>query len=241
MSRPAVVCVHGLGGTPHSVLPLTAAAHAAGYTTVAPRLPGHGTNPDDLVDIDWSDWRHALDDLLDELSPRANGLVLVGQSMGATLSLQIAATRSDVVGVAAINAIVLPPDPDATEHLEHLISHGRTMQPAGDPDLRDPGAHDSAYAEIPLHALLQLGIGTTLTHELIPHITAPVMVVSSDHDQVVDPANSDALANALVGRVTRLRLGDSGHVAALDFDRDQLCRELLSWLARLTDESASSV
>ena len=26
-----VVCVHGLGGTPHSVLPITAAVHAAGY------------------------------------------------------------------------------------------------------------------------------------------------------------------------------------------------------------------
>lgn len=236
-----MLCLHGLGGTPHSVLPLTAAAHGAGYATVAPMLPGHGSTPADLYGITWSDWVAAVTGFADDLARRCHGIVIVGQSMGATLALQVAASHSHVRGVAAINPLVLPPDPDATEQLEYLLGRGRTMQPAGAPDIRDGTAHDTAYSELPLHSLLQLGIGSATVHELMPALRIPLLIVSSDHDAVVDPANADALGAVAVGPVTRLRLANSGHVAALDLDREQLCRELLTWLVTLTDESAVSV
>jgi esterase/lipase len=76
-------------------------------------------------------------------------------------------------------------------------------------------------------------------------LNVPLLIASSDHDNVVDPANSDALEHSVIaaghGPVARLRLANSGHVAALDFDRELLCKELLTWLANLTDESAASV
>src|SRR5262245_46105805 len=103
MTRLGVLCVHGLGGTPHSVLPLTAAIHGAGYTTVAPRLLGHGGSPEDLIDCEWNDWVSELDEIADDLASRTSSLVIVGQSMGATLALQLAADRTDVRAVAAIN------------------------------------------------------------------------------------------------------------------------------------------
>lgn len=241
MSTIGVLCLHGLGGTPHSVLPLTAAAHGAGYATVAPMLPGHGSTPAHLAEITWSDWLAAVTGVADELARRCHGIAIVGQSMGATLALQVAAAHPHVRGVAAINPLVLPPDPDTTEHLEYLLSRGRTMQPAGPPDIRDRDAHDTAYPELPVRSLLELGIGSAAVHALMPALRIPLLVVSSDHDTVVDPANADALAAAAGGSVTRLRLANSGHVAALDLDREQLCRELLTWLVTLTDESAVSV
>lgn len=238
MSHIGVVVLHGLGGTPHSVLPVTAAVHSAGYATVAPKLPGHGTAPDDLIGRTWDEWLGAASEACDELSARSQGIVVVGQSMGATLALALAASRSDIRGVATINALVLPADPDATEHLEYLIERGRTMQPAGAADLRDPTAHDSSYPDLALTALLALGHGTAAVSTMLEQITVPVFVASSDHDNVVDPANSDQLASRVGGPVTRVRLSNSGHVAALDLDRERLCRELLTWLVDLTDGSA---
>ncbi|HEY4333927.1 MAG TPA: alpha/beta fold hydrolase [Ilumatobacteraceae bacterium] len=237
-----VLCVHGLGGTPHSVLPLTAAVHEAGYPVIALMLPGHGSAPVDLLDHTWIDWRDAVAGAVDSLAARAdvNGVVVVGQSLGATIALAVAATNPHVRGVAAINALVHEADPDATEFLEHLISRGRVMQPAGDVDLRDPHAHDSAYAEVPLRSLLELGAAATAVNALLASITVPVLVVSSDLDRVVDPDNSETLAAGVRGPVTRLYLANSGHVAALDLDRELLCHELLTWLATLTDESAAS-
>ena len=162
---------------------------------------------------------------------------MIGQSLGATLALAAATRRETIIGVAAINALVLPPDPDATEHLHHLIGRGRTMQPAGDPDLRDPHAHDSAYPELPLTALVELGIGAAAVNESMHQIVVPTFIASSAFDGVVDPRNSDVLAAAVRGPVTRLVLANSAHVAALDLDRDRLCAELLTWLADLTDGS----
>jgi carboxylesterase len=242
VSHLGVVVLHGLGGTPHSVLPVTAAVHAAGYMTVAPKLPGHGTSPDDLVGRTWDEWLQAVLQTCDELAARSSaGVAVIGQSMGATLALAAATQRPYIRGVGAINALVGPTDPDATEHLEHLISRGRTMQPAGDPDLRDPHAHDSAYPELALSALVQLARGAAVVHDLLPTISVPVFVASGDHDSTVDPATSDVLAGAVSGPVRRLRLPNSGHVAALDLDRELLCRELLTWLVDLTGGSAAAV
>ena len=245
MTRLGVLCLHGLGGTPHSIMPITAAVHSAGYAVVAPHLAGHGTKPADLLNCTWDQWMQGVLEATDELSHRCSGVVLVGQSMGATLALVTALRRNDVVGVVAINPAVLLPDPDATEHLERLIEKGQTMQPAGHPDLRDPTAHDSAYLELSLRSVLELGRGAALANVAMSHLDIPLLIVSSDHDNVVDPANADALHEAVVaaghGPVTRLRLPNSGHVAALDFDRDLLCRELLTWLAALTDASATPV
>lgn len=239
MNKPGVVCVHGLGGTPHSVLPLTAAVHGAGYDTVAPKLPGHGTTPSDLIGLTWQDWLGAVRAVTDELAARTGAVVLIGQSMGATLALHVALADPAVRAVAAINPLVLPADPDASEHLQHLVSRGRTMQPAGDPDLRDPSAHDSAYPDLALTALIQLAQCADAIHPRLADIRVPLLVVSSDHDNVVDPANADELSVRARGPVTRLRLPNSGHVAALDFDRQLLSHTLLTWLADLTDESAA--
>ena len=236
-----VVCLHGLGGTPHSVLPITAAVHAAGYATVAPTLPGHGTHPDQLVDTSWTEWLDAADATVTELRRRCTAVALIGQSMGGTIALQLATRRDDIVGVAAINPVVAPADPDTVEFYEHLIERGRTMQPAGDADLRDPNAHDTAYAELPVHALLQLMHGGETVAGLAHTIAVPVLLAISAHDNVVDPTSTGDFANSLYAPLTRVGLPRSGHVAALDLDRDLLCRELLTWLADLTDGSAAPV
>ena len=234
-----IVCLHGLGGTPQSIAPLTAALLQAGYTTTAPLLCGHGTTPAKLQGFGWQDWLRDVVRVARSLHAVHDRIVFVGQSMGATLALAASLELPFIAGVAAINAPVLPPDPDATEHLEYLIERGRTMQPAGAANIRDPEAVDAAYDELPLSSLLEMGSGTASVYAELTSITIPIMVVSSDHDDVIDPANSDALAALVSGRVHRLRLANSAHVAALDLDRELLAQELLTWLVNLTDASAS--
>lgn len=223
-------------------MPITHAVRDAGYTVAAPLLAGHGTRPSDLADCTWLDWLSGANDTAEELASDCDALVIVGQSLGASLAIVMAARRDDVVGLAVINPLVVAADPDATEHLEYLLSRGRTMQPADEPDLRDPAAHDEAYNELPLRSLLELGKAAEAAAGAARMVRAMVLVASSNHDYVVDPSNADIFAAKLTGGVsagvTRLYLPNSGHVAALDLDRKLLCRELLTWLANLTDASA---
>jgi carboxylesterase len=199
-----VLCLHGLGGTGATMWPLVAALGSAGHTTMAPTLPGHGSIPDDLATVTWADWvAAALDWPAD---------VVVGQSLGGSLALAVAAAGG-CRAVAAINP--LPPDPDAVDGLAWRLSRGHVW-------IEDapvfPG--EVAYSRLPVAALLTMANGV-LGIDLAA-VVQPVLLVSSAHDDVVDPASADAIAGALGGPVRRVTLADGGHVATLDADRARL-------------------
>ena len=55
-SGPAVLCLHGLTGTPWEVrLPAEALAEA-GFACLGPLLAGHGTHPRELSGVTGRDW-----------------------------------------------------------------------------------------------------------------------------------------------------------------------------------------
>lgn len=57
--RGAVVLLHGLTDSLYSLRHVAEAYRQQGYVAVASRLPGHGTVPAGLTDVDWQDWMAA--------------------------------------------------------------------------------------------------------------------------------------------------------------------------------------
>ena len=191
-----VVCLHGMGGTAATMQPLADRLAAAGLAVQAITLPGHGSDPEHLRDVDWNDWREAI--------PEAD--VIVGQSMGGSLALDAAARRPGVRAVVAINA--LAGDPDALEGLEWRRSRGHEW-------IEDVAsvAGEVAYDRLPIEALLAMVEGVLLTD--LAAVRQPVLLITSADDDAVDPANSDVIAAGLRGSVARLSLPVGGHVASL--------------------------
>ncbi len=64
-----------------------------GYTTFAVLLAGHGTSPGDLAQTDMIDWYKSFKEGYDLLKRVCSKIILVGHSMGATLSLLLAANE----------------------------------------------------------------------------------------------------------------------------------------------------
>jgi esterase/lipase len=64
----------------------------------------------------------------------------------------------------------------------------------------------------------------------LAEITARVLLVSSAHDDVVDPLSADVIASSLGGLVTRLQLEHSGHVATLGPEADLLAAAIAEFL-----------
>ena len=108
-----VLCLHGMGGTGATMWPVVAACIDAGFTTLAPTLPGHGTDPADLMGVTWTDWI--------ESAREWEADVVVGQSMGACLALQLAAEHR-CGAVVCINPVAA--DPDAVEGLQWRKGRG---------------------------------------------------------------------------------------------------------------------
>jgi carboxylesterase len=213
-----VLCLHGLGGTGATMWPLVAALSAADHTVLAPTLPGHGGVPDDLVGVEWANWLAAAR----EWPADGPADLVVGQSMGALLALALAA-EGRARAVVAVNSPA--PDPDAVDGLEWRQSRGHDWVEVGPSALGE-----SAYERLSLTALLAMHTGALSVR--LDLVTVPVLVVTSDHDDVVDPSSSDVVAAALTGPVQRLRLARGGHVATLDSDRDRLSAAIVTFASR---------
>jgi carboxylesterase len=214
-----VLCLHGLGGTGATMWPIVAACIDADFTTLAPTLPGHGTDPADLVGVTWADWLDAA---------RAwEADVVVGQSMGACLALQLAVEQR-CRAVVCINP--LAPDPDAIEGLEWRASRGQSFI-----EVAPSTVGEFAYDRLPIEALMTMTGGVASID--LSAVAVPVLLVTSANDDVVDPASSDVVADAIGGDVQRLRLRHGGHVATLDQDRGVLQRAIVDFANNFSTEN----
>jgi len=106
----AVVLLHGLTDSPYSIRHVAQPYRAAGWVAVAIRLPGHGTVPGGLTDVEWEDWRAATRLAVREATRRtgpALPLHLVGYSNGGALALQYALDAVDDATLARPERVVL--------------------------------------------------------------------------------------------------------------------------------------
>lgn len=89
----AAVLLHGLTDSPYSLRHLAYRYAQAGYAVLAIRLPGHGTVPAGLTDVEWEDWLAATRLAVREarrLAGDKGDLQIVGFSNGGALALKYA-------------------------------------------------------------------------------------------------------------------------------------------------------
>lgn len=234
-SSVGVLVVHGFTGTPASVVGVYDAMADAGYHVEMPRLPGHGTTIDDLLTTSWADWAAEIDRSHHELARRADRIVVVGQSMGATLILAMALEQPDLAGVVCINPATQARDTDTMEMIDDFIEDGIAVVPGEGSDIADPDSHDVSYDGtplLPLQSLVRDGINP-ITHRF-GELTMPLRLFTSRQDHVVPPTDSTHLAATYGGPVDHTWLERSYHVATRDYEREFVFSESLGFVQRVT-------
>lgn len=101
-SRIGVLLIHGYMAAPREVALLADALAAQGFGVYAPRLPGHGTAPEDLAGRTWADWVAAVDAGYALLANSYRRVVAGGFSTGAGLALDLAARGVPLDGAFAV-------------------------------------------------------------------------------------------------------------------------------------------
>lgn len=230
-----VGCVvsHGFTGSPQSMRFLAGRlARQGGYTVSVPRLPGHGTTPDDMKTTTAQDWTGRIHDEVEALGRRCSAVFVVGLSMGGTLALHSAATFPEIVrGAVAINAPVFLNNPDMA--ILALNRHAGEFLPGIGADIKDPEVTELAYDNVPVACIKHLYALVYVTQGLLPRVTCPLLALQSDEDHVVDPANGPFLMDkAGTADKTLVRLDNSYHVATLDHDKDRIAEETLAFIRR---------
>ncbi|MCG5126463.1 alpha/beta hydrolase [Enterobacter mori] len=108
--RGAVVLLHGLTDSPYSVKHLAVNYQQHGFVAVVPRLPGHGTAPGALTDVDWEMWMAATRLAVREATRLAGDAVplhLVGYSNGGALAMKYALDALDAPTMRKPQQLVL--------------------------------------------------------------------------------------------------------------------------------------
>src|SRR5215813_7266882 len=106
----AAVLLHGLTDSPYSQRHIARTYRDHGFVAIVIRLPGHGTVPAALTDVEWEDWlaatRLAVREARRRTSP-SSPLHLVGFSNGGALALKYALDASSDPALARPDRLVL--------------------------------------------------------------------------------------------------------------------------------------
>jgi len=235
--RIGVLVLHGFTGNPSSMTHQAHAFAAEGYHVEQPRLPGHGTTLADMRTTDWSDWSGEAATAYERLAERADRIVVIGLSMGGTLTLWTGLQRlgdDRLKGLICVNAATMPQGSEVVEMIEGLLDDGVEVSPAIGSDLADPDAVEIAYDGTPLRQLLSLtNDGLTPITGRFGELEIPILVFSSTDDHVVPAENSEHLRDTAGGDVEFVTLTRSFHVATQDYDRDLITERSLAFIRRV--------
>lgn len=235
-----VIVVHGFTSSPIATRPLGQRLAAEGYTVEVPLLPGHGTHYRELGRTRYADWFATIDHLVDHLGARCREVVLVGHSVGGTISLDVASRRpEDVAAVAVINPVVLD-RPGVLAKVAGVLQHVVPYLPrdlAGMPtdDLARPDVEEAAYAMVPAKASQSLLEELPRIRGQLTDLTQPLLVVRSPNDHTVRPDNALALLE-LTGSddVRELVCERSYHLPQIDYDAPKVAEGVVDFLAEVT-------
>lgn len=217
--------------------PLADALAEAGFAVEMPRLPGHGTSVEDMVETGWDDWLTEAERALEALQARTpdGRVVVAGLSMGGMLTAALAEGHPELAGIVLINAPVAVPSEMAVAIEEMLAGGMETMDSIGG-DIADPDADEASYDATPLRALLTMIMAGEQVRERLPEITVPALVITSRQDHVVNPEDSNVLAAQISGPVEHLWLEKSFHVATLDYDKAEVESATVAFARRVTTD-----
>lgn len=222
-----IVFVHGFGGDLNNWL-FNQEALAEHRTAYAIDLPGHGGSGKDVGAGDLASMTAALAAWLDALKiPRAH---LVGHSMGGAVSLQLAATKPDLVASATLICPAgLGPD-ISMEYINGFIeaSRGKKLEPVLQMLVANPALVTRDMIEDVLKfkridgvdaalkkmrdALYPGGRQTDALRDNLGKLKMPVQVVSGAKDRVI-PASH---AQGLPGNVKVHVIENAGHMPHME-------------------------
>lgn len=235
---PAALLIHGLGGTDYDLGALGKML-AAGHVVVrSPLLPGHGTQPQDLLACRWQDWVDAMCAEYRALKAEHGEVHLAGVCLGALVALEVA-RREQHQGRLAVYAPPLFLDGWSIPRkawLRHLVywlpALARRMrvpecEPYGIKNARIRRAiqqrfersENFHYAYIPLACVREVDRLRRHLAARLDEIACRTLVVHAREDEITSMRSARFLRRHLAGAVEVMPLTNSYHMVMVDSER----------------------
>ena len=230
-----VLLLHGFGDTPQTLSLLARRLRKADYSVFAPLLPGHGRTMDVFKRSRAEEWIDAAKLALLSMRARADGVSIVGLSMGAALAALLAAEDH------ATSALVLiAPYLGMPRRLRFAAAtHWLWGAWAGEINARNPRSiHDAierernlAYGSVTGRTLFELSKVVRRARKALPRVNAPTLIIQSREDPRVSPRIAEFALEQLGASEKQLVWTEgAGHIITVDYGRERVFSEVERWL-----------
>ena len=197
-TKTGVLLIHGYLAAPAEVRELGDYLEKAGYYVYAPRLTGHGTSPEDLLEKTYMDWLESAEDGYILLKTICENVIVTGFSTGAGIALDIGARIPDVKGVIAVSPPMklqdfsanLIPAVDIWNKLMGKVRFKKVQKVFIENNPENPHIN---YIRNPISGIRELERLMNSVASKLTDLNIPVFVVQSRLDPVVNPKGTKKL------------------------------------------------
>lgn len=262
VAEPGVLLIHGLGGTQYDLGPLQKRLKNAGFVVHSLTLPGHGTRPEDLVQVQAEDWLEAVRRKYREVLGQHEVLHVVGMCMGALLAVELVKCEQHVRGKLVALAPPLFIDGWATPwyrevrrllyHVPGVAARMKIVEeaPYGIKNeqlraiikARFRRGDNFHYSWVPLACLREVDRLRARVMRGLDAIACATLVVHAREDELTSLRSAHYLVEQIggrahAGRARMVVLEDSYHMVCVDNDREIVASNVLEFFG-ITAESS---
>lgn len=219
-SSSIVICIHGFTSTPFAMRELAHVLFDDGHDARTILLPGHGTTPDALRHVRWTDWVDAVKRAVETARQQYTYVFLCGQSMGAALSLFVS-VDVPVDGIVTISAGYRVPIWKIAL-LSMIAPFVAFIDKHDGPDIKDPTARQSEihYDRMAVRGILELARLFKAMRRRLHDVDAPLLLIHAAEDHTFPHDHQIRIAQSVASSVKKnIVLTNSYHVATLDYDK----------------------
>ena len=183
--KGGVLLVHGLGDSAWSFHDVAQTLAAQGYLVRTVLLPGHGTKPEDMLDVRLEQWQQVVREQAQLLGREVPKVYLGGFSTGANLVLDYAYGHDEIAGLLLFSPAFRSNSGYAW--LTPWIGWARPWLAAPNEGLR-PMQTPVRYMNMPTNGFAQFYRSSALAQDRLHQrrYDKPVFIAIAEHDSVLD-------------------------------------------------------
>ena len=215
--------IHGFRSCPFEMQEYGKHLNGLGYTIKTILLPGHGTDPADLLTVNWKDWVYSVENALKYLKSKCNKIFVAGLSTGGSLALYIA-TLHEIDGVIALApGLFLKKRLAKLSHILKYVWKYKNIKSGPDVSIK---VEYRVYSRVPVRIISELLLLFKSLKSKLHLIKAPVLIIYAQNDHVVKPKSSLTVYEKISSKKKQIiKLKKSFHILTMDVEKKKVFAE----------------
>jgi len=188
-AKQGVLLIHGFTASPWEMRLFAEHLAESGIASLAVRLSGHGTTPEDLAQKTWEDWLNDVEAGYRILKEDIPSLAVAGMSTGCLLALCLA-SREAIAGL-----VLFSPYLRVQHKLAPYAGWLRWLRPYHSVAEEDTDTH--YYSRRPVAGVHQINRLVKYVKKISGNIICPTLAFNGEGDQTVDIDSGEELIKCL--------------------------------------------